>query len=65
MHRYLPYEVSKNIIHGRHGSVTASADMVSALYVAGVVRPVGAIYIDDSSESYVTIQDWVSVDGRI
>ena len=67
MHRYLPFEVSRNIIIGPNGSTEALAPKeIQMLYVIGVIVPLGDTYTSYNEPSgrysarWETIQEWTN-----
>lgn len=67
MHMYLPFEVSRNIIVGPDGSTEVLAPKeVQALYVIGVIVPLGYAYTANVESSelshsrWETIQEWTT-----
>lgn len=60
--RYLPFDVTKNIVYGKFDKKVFDAKTVSSLYIIGAIRPVGQVFFEENDNgSLDSVQEWVSV----
>lgn len=60
--RYLPFDVTKNVVYGKFDNMVFDAKTVSSLYNIGAIRPVGQIFFEENANrSLDSVQEWVSV----
>lgn len=60
--RYLPFDVTKNIVYGKFDKKVFDAKTVSSLYCIGAIRPVGQVFFEENDNgSLDSVQEWVSV----
>ena len=61
MCRYLPYEVSNNIIVGKYGVKTFAPEVVANLYTIGAIVPDGMPVMEYGETTVTRTQRWVPI----